>query len=254
MFADSLQVKRDIQWILGEPNLLELPPIHKIPDDFWTSISFNSYPEYEGSERIGFYYQWLIRLCIEHSKSYQLVAEEIQVFQDGRTLGAIDFIVRNPAGELEHWEVAVKFYLAYEDQWYGPNAKDSLAKKYHKMCSHQLAITRTEAFQIQHPDLTIAHHRLLLQGRLYQGLWCDEQNDSTPANITNHCCTGKWCNAGQLPDMPALYPLQRIQWMTAPAQDLCSPLDIQSIKRPLHCIDDSGQFWFVVPDSWPDSD
>ncbi len=145
MFADSLQVKRDIQWILGEPNLLELPPIHKIPDDFWTSISFNSYPEYEGSERIGFYYQWLIRLCIEHSKSYQLVAEEIQVFQDGRTLGAIDFIVRNPAGELEHWEVAVKFYLAYDAQWYGPNAKDSLAKKYHKMCSHQLAITRTEA-------------------------------------------------------------------------------------------------------------
>ncbi|GAL05455.1 hypothetical protein JCM19237_545 [Photobacterium aphoticum] len=38
-------------------------------------------------------------------------------------------------GELEHWEVAIKFYLAWEQQWPGPNAKDNLDKKAQRMLS-----------------------------------------------------------------------------------------------------------------------
>lgn len=147
--------------------------------------------------------------------------------------------------------MAIKFYLAFDGQWYGPNAKDTLAKKYQKMRSHQLALTQSDAFLAQHPDIKIAHRRLLLQGRLYRGLDADTYSESNPPGIPPTCVNGYWRYANQLSEEQTLYSLERVQWMTGPHQGSRSPLDVSEIHRPVHCVDDAGDFYFIVPSDWP---
>ncbi|GAL36185.1 hypothetical protein JCM19240_1627 [Vibrio maritimus] len=107
--------------------------------------------EYQGNPRLGFLYQELCRRLFECSDNHGVFAEEIQLQQDGRTLGAIDFLIEKPdQQQLEHWEVAIKFYLLKDGLWYGPNAKDRLDKKLNRMLEHQLKMSGTPAFKAQY--------------------------------------------------------------------------------------------------------
>ncbi|TOH24507.1 DUF1853 family protein, partial [Vibrio parahaemolyticus] len=80
--------------------------------------------EYQGNPRLGFLYQHLCTAALANSEEYEILAEEIQLNDsDGKTIGAIDLILKNRTlDQLEHWEVAIKFYLLHEGVWYGPNA------------------------------------------------------------------------------------------------------------------------------------
>ncbi|WP_235869165.1 DUF1853 family protein [Veronia nyctiphanis] len=170
LFSSLTQIAKDSDWLIHAPQLTHLPQQLMVPSNFWSSINtLKKIPltRYEGGHRIGFYYQWLVQQLLTEHPTYKLLAEEVQVNDNGRTLGSVDFLVEAPGEEIEHWEVAVKFYLAYENQWYGPNAKDTLAKKQQKMLDHQLLITDTKAYQDQFPEMKPAHRRLLMQGRLY---------------------------------------------------------------------------------------
>ncbi|MGF1686707.1 DUF1853 family protein, partial [Photobacterium japonica] len=151
---------------------------------------------YEGNTRLGFFYQWLWAQLIHHHPDYDLVAEEIQLHVDGKTLGAIDFLVANRrSGELEHWEVAIKFYLAWEKSWPGPNAKDNLDKKAHRMQSHQLQLSETPAYHQQctsrfgQPTVK----RLIMQGRLFEPIHGDGTGSAIATNPTAY--RGHWCYA-----------------------------------------------------------
>ncbi|MDD1792945.1 DUF1853 family protein [Enterovibrio sp. ZSDZ42] len=250
MFADEAQVTRDIEWISSAPPIVQMSS-HSFDDDFWSGLVPAIWPGYTGGHRIGFYYQWLVCQCIESHPKYQLVTEEIQVTKDGRTLGAIDFVVKNPAGELEHWEVAIKFYLAFGTDWHGPNAKDTLAKKYEKMAHQQLQLSESEAYQTQYPELPIKHRKLLMQGRLYTNPFILEPEIPFPS-VTAESVSGYWCWPSQLPEDLRFYHLQRHQWLEAPRFDELEPFALElPLVRAQHIIDENGKRWFVVPESWP---
>ncbi len=212
---------------------------------------------YDGNPRLGFLYQELCKRLFDIHPDYQVVAEEIQLQQDKRTIGAIDFLLENSQNNgIEHWEVAIKFYLLKQGLWYGPNAKDRLDIKLSRMLEHQLTMTDTKAFQSTFPELLQITKHLLMQGRLYINPFeCDDVPTSClglpiePQNIN-----GFWCYQDQFDQITEpLYVLNKPLWATG----LKSFNDIAPVtklpKHFIHCQAQSGQFWFVVPNDWPNN-
>ncbi|MDD1784408.1 DUF1853 family protein [Enterovibrio sp. ZSDZ35] len=252
MFADKNQVQRDLAWIRDASSVVALEPSLCVPHDFWSHLPDISPTPYHGGHRIGFYYQWLIQQCLSASKDHQIVAEEIQVEDEGRTIGAVDFVVKNGSNDLEHWEVAIKFYLAFGDDWHGPNAKDTLSKKLAKMLNQQLALTTTEAYQRTYPDLPITKRKLLMQGRLFINPFMPYRDYPIAVKINPDVVSGYWCWPHQVPEGKQFYQLARHQWMCAPDT---SELPLYSLdtdlRRAVHLIDENRKHWFIVPEGWP---
>ncbi|PKF50513.1 DUF1853 family protein [Enterovibrio nigricans] len=254
MFADKYQVQRDLAWIRHASSVVELEPSLYVPQSFWRNLPKMPSAFYEGGHRIGFYYQWLVQQCLNASLNHTLVAEEIQVEEDGRTIGAIDFVVRNSSNELEHWEVAIKFYLAFGDDWHGPNAKDTLSKKLSKMLSQQLALSSTNAYQRTYPDLPISKRKLLMQGRLFVNPFLTHEESPASVQVNPDAVSGFWCWPHQAPENKRFYLLSRHQWMCAPDNSELPFYSLdKDLRRAVHLIDENRKHWFIVPENWPDN-
>ncbi len=128
------------------------------------------------SWKVGLYFEALLEFWLARTPSYQLLARNLQVQAAGRTLGALDFVVRDSGGAVEHWEVAVKFYLQHEPSdawgaWVGPNKRDRLDRKLDRMRDHQVPLSATpEAaaalarIGVSYPDKRVA----VVKGTLFE--------------------------------------------------------------------------------------
>lgn len=129
--------------------------------EYFTNVSdFEWTPVLEGNVRITeieipdslvlgkkaerFFSEW-IRIQSE----YHVIAENIQVFDNGITLGEFDFFLHS-GGQPSHVELVYKFYL-YDpeiegeiNRWIGPNRKDSFAEKLFKMKEKQFPLLQTK--------------------------------------------------------------------------------------------------------------
>ncbi len=208
---------------------------------------------YQGNARLGFLYQHLCHQQFASLPHYQVIAQELPINQAGRTVGAIDFVLHNlQSQQIEHWEVAIKFYILCDGLWYGPNSQDRFDLKLSHMLNHQLTMSQHPCFKEQFPQLTEIKPKLLMQGRLYINPF---HHEVTPKqcldfNINPNRVTGQWCFAHQLASVgEPLYQLNKNQWLTG--KDENSPLLTLPPTQVIHCQSQSGQFWFVLPDSWP---
>ena len=86
----------------------------------------------------------LIKLCT----NYKVIYENIQVIEDKKTIGEIDFMVENlHTNQIIHVELAYKFFL-FDPQissepinnWIGPNRNDSLKEKLEKLKRKQFPL------------------------------------------------------------------------------------------------------------------
>ena len=191
---------------------------------------------------------------LSNSERYQVVAEEIQLNDHtGRTIGAVDLMLQNTeSGQLEHWEVAIKFYLLHQGVWYGPNAHDQLHKKLDRMLSHQLKMSERPEFQKILPLEAPPEERLLMQGRLYINPFSSE---TTPTECLGYelnasQISGYWCYQSQWDLIPKpLYHLSKPCWAMG-NDDFSHPIEKPS-GRFEHAQTQDGEFWFIVPDEWP---
>ena len=120
---------------------------------------------------LGPYFEALWQFYLCHFPGKQLLAKNLQVFDDNTTLGEFDFIYFNQAdSQYRHLEVAVKYYLGIPSQeisqakqsfaadikgtlpsgslqscWIGPGSRDRLDKKYCKIIQHQANLSNTPA-------------------------------------------------------------------------------------------------------------
>ncbi len=84
---------------------------------------------------------------LNSSANYDILVSNLQInastslsnSSEKRTLGELDYIVKNKNSEIVHIELACKFYLfdenagiTIEEKWIGPNRKDSLFDKLEK--------------------------------------------------------------------------------------------------------------------------
>ncbi|MBJ9986262.1 DUF1853 family protein [Acinetobacter sp. S40] len=119
------------------------------------------------STRLGLRFEYLLWFWLQDHEyhPYQLLGHSIQKIDHAKTLGELDFLLLNTnTNEIEHWEVALKYYLGEADFtlpfWFGLNRDDTLSKKLNHFTQRQ--------FQFKQVDHHVIQKRYaVLKGQLY---------------------------------------------------------------------------------------
>jgi hypothetical protein len=237
--------------------------------------------------RLGYYFESLVEFWLRHAFAHQVLVPHLQVKNEQRTLGEFDYLLADSSTQIVyHWEVAVKFYLHYQQPdgrvlWYGPNPRDRLDIKLQHLFHHQLALSlRPEAAEAL-GDVGLAWPvlpRLFLKGYLFYPSNSDWRNHVSFPALSPHHLQGWWTYLDPFviphadEDRCWLY-LPRLHWL-APAisgesnkglmnigqlHSFCLDLLQRNQKPPLiaeMAITEAGDWrevsrGFVVPQYWP---
>lgn len=197
---------RDLEWALTSPSLIApsipargiassinstgLDPLQEKLDDFLQGES----PRRD-QYRVGRYFERLLLFYLQHIRQVEVVASAQQIQEEGRTIGELDFVFRDESG-LQHWEVAVKFYLHFPGEHIsgshliGPDPRDNFETKITRLFEHQLPISE-KVF----PD--IAERHAFVKGRVF----CHPSftpPDTLPAELSPAHLRGVWLYHGEL--------------------------------------------------------
>lgn len=258
---------RDLAWVLRCPPILCAP--HFIDEPFLASFSAPIWPQLSKLDaraepqlctinrrtRLGHYYEQLLVLAFSIHPDYTLLAKDLCVHEQKRTIGSADFILWNKQHQRhEHWEVALKFYLGTGDttqteSWVGPGKKDCLSNKLERLTEHQIKLLQTQEGQrlCKQHGWEIDSQKVLLQGRLYS----PDESECRPDGVNRRAVRGRWYTQQQLPDNH-WYHLSRCDWLAAPPAKLLPQYQTpEAFDYPQHIISsDLQQRAFVVPDNW----
>lgn len=164
------------------------------------------------STRLGLRFEHLIWFWLQDAEyhHFQLLGHSIQIIEGKNTIGELDFLILNlDTNCIEHWEVALKFYLAETDfllpNWYGLNRSDTLLRKLSHFTQKQFQFQQVQQHEIQ-------KRFAVMKGQLY----VPEQIDG----VLNHLGTlpdwinpsrriGHWGNSS----LKQYYRVQRQEWI-----------------------------------------
>jgi hypothetical protein len=291
---------RALAWCIGAPNLmchvpgLDLPPHRSFTnalEEAWDWLSeldrdpmpLHEYLAVARGWKVGLYFEALLAWWLTWSPEHDLLAGNLQVRDEHRTLGAFDFVLRDGTGQAQHWEVAVKFYLQREHSdewsaWVGPNQRDRLDIKIGRMRDHQLplsarpeAVSALASLHIVEPPSQVA----IVKGMFFE-LW--NEPGLRPRGCPEEITLGQWVTARDFvafsealldcrwcirekPDW--LGPARRRREDSFSTADAVQCLQVNGLQRPqlwsrLREREDDiwfeDQTLFVVPDSWRDLD
>ena len=171
----DIRAIEDFKWCVQSPPLMQFEDDQRWPSESWfqrwtlAPITTPNLTEY----KLGFRFEAIMAHWIDREPSLTLLARNQAVHDGVRTIGEFDLIVEND-GTVEHWELAVKFYLGTGDvsdldNWHGPDPSDTLARKINRMTSHQLRLSRHPAGQklLEQNSWDVQRVRSLVKGRLF---------------------------------------------------------------------------------------
>ncbi len=262
-------VVRDLAWVMVSPGLLQKAPegqalvkddwcqcIYTTHENHLRELDENPTPLLEElskckSHRLGIYFEYLLRYWLQAILCVQELQHNVPVFQSQktggkRTLGEFDFLFRMDNGKpMQHWEVAVKFYLQKIDddgkpRWVGPGDRDRLDIKLDRLFQHQLKLAGFPEAQacLMHIGTGSIQPAAFIKGYLFYPL--DETGGFSPGLIdavdpalytlsANHH-KGWW-----LPwkKMPVLTTVADVCWMILPKYRWLSPVYCEQTEEAL---------------------
>ncbi len=154
------------------------------------------------STRLGLRFEMLLWFWLkdEDYHCYHVLGHSLQQIEGARTLGELDFLILNKqTEEIEHWEVALKYYLAEAQGWFGLNRSDTLYKKLQHFTMRQFQFSHTQQHIIQ-------KKYAVMKGQLYLPY---QQKFDIPDWLNTSRRTGFWGNK----PVAHLYRLQRQEWI-----------------------------------------
>ena len=190
LLNDRLAVKESL---LREEYQKFIPQLRQLDED---PKLLTEFLETKNIKRLGHYFEQLIFFWLKHSKRFSILAKNTPLQSDKKnTLGEVDLIVQDKDTlNYEHWELAVKFYLACSQNgltdYIGPNANDYFHLKLEKLKEHQCKILESDEGKKLLSELEISNiqPKLLVKGILY---YHPKQESTTWENIhANH--TKSW--------------------------------------------------------------
>lgn len=232
----------------------------------------------EPNRRLGIYFERLYACVLTELLGRDLLASNLPVRGSGTTLGELDFLLRNPAtGELEHHEIAVKFYLGFREdelspvRWYGPNARDRLDLKTRRLLEHQSVLgqrAETKDVLAARGVFDLPRARIFMPGYLFYPL---QGSLPAPAQAAPDHARGHWLysSEAEVLDTSRWVHLRKADWLGPYIQERAP--DPEVAKEALQGVEASGRarlfarlsrdpasgFWieqarfFVVPSVWP---
>lgn len=166
--------------------------------------------------------------CIAHSKQYQLICKNKQIFNDKITIGELDFIIRDLFHQkIIHVELVYKFYL-YDpkiktelDRWIGPNRKDSLPFKIEKLKKHQFPLLYKEETLPILEALKLNPLEINQEICYLANLFVPKSYKEGPSiSSIKNCIKGYWIQLNQLTieeyDSCKFYIPNKSDWMVTP--------------------------------------
>lgn len=210
--------------------------------------------------RLGLLVEQFVFQCIKHQETVQLLASNLQVIENKKTIGELDCLVLDQNKYL-HLEVVYKFYLYDDsikgneiDKWIGPNRKDSLKQKLHKLKTQQLPLLR-------HPrseqlisqlgyEVGLFTQRVHFKAQLFLPINFDKEKIKI---LNKECVVGFYISLKQLLQLNQhkFYMPRKLDWLIEPhnnvpwftsAELLSKITKEQNIKRSVLCWinDESG--------------
>jgi hypothetical protein len=173
--------KADLEWCINSPGLISGDDSSIIwPDDNWfksirvsEQITHFPQPRHSHHFRLGKHFEALLICWLQQDDKFSLIEANRQVFEKKRTVGEFDLLLSH-LGQIEHWEVAIKFYLGLPDtrkanHWHGPNTTDRLDLKYKHLSNHQLKLTSNPFGKqtLEALKLKVSVVRGIVKGRLF---------------------------------------------------------------------------------------
>jgi hypothetical protein len=231
--SEHSKLARDADWSLYSPPLIAQSDLGFPNQTFFDQLCFETTPRAWPAPtdwqrfRLGIQFERLWQCALGHLKGYELLASNLQVQGPANTLGEFDLIVRQ-GHNLEHWELAVKFYLGTGDPtqtcaWFGPNPTDRLDLKLQRLLSHQMALSTTPAGQnlltSQFGD-SQASVKAIVKGRLFHpfAAWLDQQW-CYPASVAKDHLRGWWLTDADFirrfqTSSKRFRPLSKMNWLS----------------------------------------
>ena len=120
--------------------------------------------------RLGHLAEKIVSELIKASTNYKVLYENIQLIEDKKTIGEIDFIIEEIiTKQVIHMELAYKFYLFDPsissepiNNWIGPNRNDSLREKLEKLKRKQFPLLYHKRTKSKFDDIVIDNVRQAL--------------------------------------------------------------------------------------------
>lgn len=294
---------RDLAWLVQAPDLIALPSSGR-PDRHCLGLESDDaltdylshlddapkdLERYVGAAlegRMGHYHERLWQFLLDTAPHTRLLAHNLPVLQERRTLGELDLIyAESPDPVPVHLEVAIKYYLGLtegpgddDDQarWVGPGGLDSLALKRHHLEHHQLPLAQRPVAQQALAErlgapVTGLRQRLAMPGVLFYP-WRAElpaPRDATPDHLRGHWLPWRdWSHwRARLPGQALGAWLCKPHWLALPPRSQLSTLPTLEhrlrlhfarggapVQLGLHLEHASGAAWqrvFIVDDAWP---
>jgi hypothetical protein len=277
------QIQADLKWILESPPLFDGPDgldeltKNKVEAQDLIS-SLDSTMTSAPPRRVGLYFESLLDTWLARILKLVMDARHLQVFDSGRTIGEIDFSVRDHQGIRWRFESTIKFYLHHPitklihgSSFIGPDPRDSFERKYRHLMARQLPLPV--------PESAPADHALpISRGILFYHI-NDLHNPGRPNKANPKHLRGLWlkasewaCLKGKSLRVDRVVHLPKPFWMsglfnpgltsqeltlpdaekfiTSHFEESTAPL-MMSLRQSLNEI--QGEKWrcIIVPDTWP---
>ncbi|OZB20641.1 MAG: hypothetical protein B7X58_00580 [Marinobacter sp. 34-60-7] len=289
---------RHLAWLCQAPQLLHpaigFSPMRWLPGDYIERLQhWDTHPgampdrlREPAERRLGHYFERLYEVLLVDLLGWEVLLKNQPVRRQGITLGELDFVVRNTANdEIEHHEIAVKFYLGYPGDngspalWYGPNASDRLDLKTRHLVEHQSLMAQRPEARSMFESLGLGRptrQRMFMPGYLFypQAVCVPE-----PEHVPDDHLRGRWIyletlqQARQAPSGPMdtkhWVPLNKPHWLgpwhqpaepdpvaTETALDQVRSAGVPRLFAELAQCEAGGAWheqarWFVMPPGWP---
>ncbi|KYZ87723.1 hypothetical protein A3Q32_11110 [Alcanivorax sp. KX64203] len=204
--------------------------------------------------RLGHWFEALVAALLAHSQRLELLARNVPLRRQGRTLGEMDMVLfDHGSGRRLHWELALKFFLGHDGQWPGPNPRDTLQSKAEHLFQRQLPRS-LDVSAAEPPIAPVDHRQALTRGRLFY----PTPPCPPPAQAAHGHQRGFWCRAGHW-NTPAR-PVPRAFWAIPEllSDNFTSPVAptelqdyVQRKQSVVMILTDNNAPGFLVPDTWP---
>jgi hypothetical protein len=227
--------------------------------------------------RLGNYFETLWAYWLSVNPRFELVGRNLQINEQGRTFGELDFIVYDRSiGKYLHWEVAVKFYLGRGDtglqrNWLGPRKKDRLDLKVAHLLNRQLTYGSHPRVRqwCDSRGIRIDACAVILKGRLFYPL-DPAASDASPRDASPRHLRGRWLTFTQfrrtVSPTRRFVPLIHGGWLAAPplleslqaysAATLLEMIESGTLVLPVQLCGQIGpttnERLFIVENGWGD--
>lgn len=281
---------RDLAWLIEAPDLLCLDDVKRpglkelgladpqVRQRFLDHLNTNPEPleaQLGGPfrHRLGYYYEQLWQHLLMLAPGTRLLAHNLPVIEEQRTLGELDLLYTSrESGLPTHLEVTIKYYLGLPEgpgapdnqaRWIGPGGMDSLAIKRAHLQHHQLPIANTP----QARDALARHLGVCPPGHLLQRLampgvlfYPMDRTLPPPHQANPQHFKGQWLHWRDWQQLIERFPrgmhgawLNKPHWLALPPLEQLVPLAQLSYQLANHFATDTQPVQLVLryPDGYP---